>query len=247
MEHHDFFNDNSDNYKIFRPAYPVEMFEYLSKISLDHSKAWDCACGNGQAATGLADYFENVYATDVSINQIAHSIVKKNIHYSVSISEKTSFEDSFFDIICVAQALHWFDYNVFWDEVKRVLKPGGIFAFWGYSWPSIDTKIDKEISDGVLTIIKPFWAEQNKILWSHYKDIEFPFKKLNAPQFELITEWNLNELYSYMMTWSATKKCIEVNSADFLEKSYSKMLKIWGNAEGKKQIKMDFCFTAGRK
>ncbi|MCP4490067.1 MAG: class I SAM-dependent methyltransferase, partial [Gammaproteobacteria bacterium] len=35
-----------------------------------------------------------------------------------------------FSLITVAQALHWFNIDFFFKEVKRVLKPGGILAVW---------------------------------------------------------------------------------------------------------------------
>jgi ubiquinone/menaquinone biosynthesis C-methylase UbiE len=48
----------------------------------------------------------------------------------VQSAESTTFIDESFDAVCVAQALHWFDYELFWPEVQRVLKPSGVFAAW---------------------------------------------------------------------------------------------------------------------
>ena len=68
---------------------------------------------------------------------------------STTASEKSSFEDSMFDLIIVAQAVHWFNFEKFYNEVKRTLKPEGIIAVIGYTLPKIDDEVD-EILDGLL-------------------------------------------------------------------------------------------------
>ena len=98
-----------------------------------HERVWDCGAGNGQAAIGLAKYFETVEATDASAQQIANGIPHPQVHYSVQPAEQTTYQDASFDAVCVAQALHWFDYSRFYPEVHRVLKPGGAFVAWGYN------------------------------------------------------------------------------------------------------------------
>lgn len=34
-------------------------------------------------------------------------------------------------LVTIAQALHWFDRPLFYAEVARILRPGGVFAAWG--------------------------------------------------------------------------------------------------------------------
>ena len=81
--------------------------------------AWDCACGNGQVARHLVKFFQSVEASDMSENQIEHAYRHERINYSVQKSESTVFPDSCFDLICVAEAIHWFDIPKFYDEVRR--------------------------------------------------------------------------------------------------------------------------------
>ncbi len=44
-------------------------------------------------------------------------------------------------MITVAQAIHWFDFEKFYAEVKRILKPSGIIAVIGYGLIRASTEI----------------------------------------------------------------------------------------------------------
>ena len=54
----DHFSKHSEQYAQHRPHYPDEIYAYLASIAPGHSLAWDCGTGNGQAAIGLAKYFD---------------------------------------------------------------------------------------------------------------------------------------------------------------------------------------------
>ena len=39
------------------------------------------------------------------------------------------------DMVVAGQAAHWFDYPRWWPEMRRILRPGGTLAVWGYTDP----------------------------------------------------------------------------------------------------------------
>lgn len=41
-------------------------------------------------------------------------------------------EDHTVDMVVAGQAAHWFDQSRLFPELKRVMRPGGTLAFWGY-------------------------------------------------------------------------------------------------------------------
>ena len=247
MNHHELFSDKSDLYKQARPSYPSELFTYLTSLCEENNRAWDCACGSGQAAQDLAKNFTRVYATDVSKQQISNANPHSNIQYSVSKSENTCFENESFDLICVAQALHWFNFELFWPEVQRVLKPKGIFTALAYNLPSISNEIDACIQAHILDVVEPYWAQQNQLIWNHYKDINFPFKKVVGPTFDMKVNWNLDQLFAFIHTFSATRRCMDDIGDDFFQEAYSLTNKLWGDSNTKKSIAFDFFYFAGRK
>ena len=247
MDHHKLFNDKADLYESSRPTYPKEIYTFLAAQCPSRTLVWDSACGNGQAAIGLAEEFDKVYATDVSEEQIANAKKHPKITYVVAPSEKTDLQNESCDLVCVAQALHWLNYELFWPEVNRVLKPNGVFAAIGYNWPSINKEIDQAILTSFMKVIEPYWAPQNKLLWNHYRDIEFPFNKIASPDFHMQLQWNFNELFNFLHTFSATRRCIDGIGTDFFKHAYEHLAKIWGNLEERKAVHFGVVFYAGRK
>lgn len=202
------FAQKSNEYAEARPQYPETLFQWLADRTKGKNLAWDVATGNGQSAVSLANHFVHVHATDISAEQIAHATQRHNITYEVSMAERSGFPDDSFDVVTVAQALHWFDFTLFWPEVSRVAKHGAFFFAWGYDWPTTIPEIDDMLVSSFRKIIHPFWADNNRLLWDGYqtKDIVFPFQRLEVPIFTIQVEWRLNQLVNYMMTWSAYKR-----------------------------------------
>ena len=246
MNHHQRFSNRSDLYAQARPRYPKALYPYIAGLCAEHLRAWDVACGSGQAAVDLAAYFDHVQASDVSEEQIAHAHPHPNVHYSVQAAEATNFPRGHFDLVTVAQALHWFDHPRFWREIKRVLKPNGIFSAWGYAWFSVNPAADRAFAENFLAPIRPYWAEQNKLLWDHYRDVPFPFERIATPPFEMAVEWDFAQLFAYIQTWSAAREYIKENGDEFLVRTYERMLPTWGDPQQKKRIAMDFVLLVGR-
>lgn len=141
----DHFSENSAKYDQYRPHYPKDLFLYLASISPNNNKAWDCACGTGQSAVGLSEYFNKVIATDASENQIKKAITQPGITYEISQAESTPFANEEIALITVTQALHWFKIESFFKEANRVLKTNGILAVWTYNLLKINPQIDSII------------------------------------------------------------------------------------------------------
>jgi ubiquinone/menaquinone biosynthesis C-methylase UbiE len=151
MKFEDHFSQLAATYLKYRPGYPPLLFEYLTGMCKNHNQAWDCGTGNGQAALELTKYFNNVLATDASKDQIEYAPHHPKITYRVEPAEKVSLLDSSTDLVTVAVAVHWFNFENFYAEVKRVLKPVGIIAVWGYHLFLISPGIDK--------ILKKYYSE----------------------------------------------------------------------------------------
>lgn len=242
----DLFSDKSDLYAAARPQYPSSLYEFLAACVNSRERVWDCGTGSGQAAIALAAYFSEVQATDVSPQQIANAIPGTNIHYSVQPAEATNFPDAYFDAAIAAQALHWFDLERFWVEVNRVLRRGGVFAAWGYTFFCISPEIDAVVKASVFDLIEPYWSPRVRLLWNGYRDV-IPFEPIPVPPVQMKVSWNLPELLAYLHTWSATRQRMQEQGSEFFEAASSKLLSVWGDSDERKAVTMNFHVIVGRK
>lgn len=224
----DLFSKQSDSYARYRPGYPASLIEYILQF-LDHRNfAWDCATGNGQAASLLAPHFQRVEATDISSKQISNSIFHPRIHYSISSAEKTVFPEKIFDLITVAQAYHWFDFTAFETEVKRVLKPDGILAVWAYSLVSSSHHdLNKRIKDFYENTVGSYWDPERKYIDDHYRTIPFPYKELSFVDFFLERKWDVQDLSGYLNTWSSVQHFIDANGYNPVDDFKHDLEKAW--------------------
>jgi SAM-dependent methyltransferase len=223
----DNFSAGSDKYAKYRPTYPAEFFEYLKSIVPVRKNAWDCGTGNGQVAYALAGIFDRVFATDISQAQIDNARQALNISYSVQPAEKTNFEDRQFDLIVVAQAIHWFDFEKFYAEVFRTAKENAVICVVGYGRIEITDQIDNIITAFYNNVIGPYWDKERKYIDEGYKTIPFPFKEIQAPNFVLRLNWTFDHLIGYLNTWSAVKHFIKGNGYNPVDKLQSELGPYW--------------------
>ncbi len=230
----DNFSNQSAAYAKYRPAYPPEMYIFLYSLVSDKAAAWDCGTGNGQVAMELSKFFAKVYATDISEQQINNAARRDNVFYSVARAESTLFADNSFDLTTVAQAIHWFDFESFYREVNRTLKPGGIFAVIGYGLIRIDYVTDQIIDHFYQDIIGAYWDKERRYIDENYQTISFPFNELEAPVLKNTFDWTLEELVGYLKTWSAVQHYIKAKNENPVNLVKMELEKIWVKGATKK-------------
>ncbi|MFV8372972.1 class I SAM-dependent methyltransferase [Flavobacterium sp. LB2P74] len=223
----DNFSKQASEYSKFRPQYPDKLIDYLVSFVKKKSVALDIATGNGQVAQKLSRSFETVYAIDISQNQLDNAIPSDNIIYKVAAAENTFFKHHEFDLITVAQAVHWFNFDSFYKEIYRILKPDGIFAVLGYGLFSTNTDSDKIIRNFYQNIIGSYWDAERKYLDENYKTIPFPFDEIIAEPFVNHFTWTFEELIGYLETWSATQHYISKNNKNPLDLIYGELKISW--------------------
>ncbi len=160
----------------------------------------------------LSKHFENVYASDISENQLAQATQLPNIHYSVERAESTRFQDNQFDLITVGQAVHWFDFDAFNKEVHRVAKNDAILCVWGYGLFKMDKAINELVNEFYHGIIGPYWNKERMYIDEQYASIPFEFKEIAIDQKrEIVVNWNLDELKGYFNSWSSVQHYKDAN------------------------------------
>lgn len=233
----DHFSGHATDYTRYRPGYPPGLFEYLASLSEQRERVWDCGTGNGQAAVGLAGYFDEVIATDASAEQIANAVPHTKIRYAVAPAEATAIPAHTVDLITVAQALHWFDFDAFYAEARRVLRPDGHLAVWSYGLLWVSDEVDPVLRRFYGETIEVYWPPERRHIEAAYRSIPFPFRELTPPAFNMQAHWSLDDLCNYLRTWSAVRRYQSANREDPVLALAAELATVWGRREDEKIIR----------
>ncbi len=243
----DHFSRVASAYATYRPQYPAELFAYLASLAPARDVAWDCAAGTGQATIGLANHFKRVIGTDASSAQIESAETHPRVEYRVALAESSGLADRSIDLVTVAQAVHWFDFDRFHTEARRVLAPNGVLAVWSYGIHSVDAgPIDAIVGRFYTDVVGPFWPPERRLIEEGYRTIPFPFDEIETPRFELVASWTLPELLGYLRTWSATTRFVEHHGGDPVVALERELRPPWGPADHGRRISWPLALRVGR-
>ena len=242
----DLFSKQASTYASARPGYPDDLYRFIADLAPNRRLAWDCATGNGQAARDLARYFDHVIATDASAQQIAQAIPAGNVEYRVAPAEASGLPDRNFAVVTVAQALHWFDFDRFFAEVRRVTVPGGLLAAWFYGACRVGPDVDGLVTEFQEGTVGPYWDPRRKWVDEGYRTIPFPFEEVPTPTFELRVRWSLRQLQEYLESWSAVATYRRERGEDPVPPLMERIAKLWGPADRPRDITWPLGLRVGR-
>jgi SAM-dependent methyltransferase len=246
MPFEDHFSRQARAYARFRPTYPAELFAHLAGLTSSHDLAWDCATGSGQAARGLARRFARVAATDASRQQVAHAASHPKISYWVGQAGRSGLRTRSVDLITISQAIHWFEFEDFYGEARRVLKPGGALAAWGYGLPEITPGLDPLLARFYRDTLGGYWPARLGFLDERYQNLPFPFEELPPPMLAMQADWDLAGLLGFLESWSGVQKFIAARGHDPVDEIRAELAALWGEPSSSRRIRWPLFFRIGR-
>lgn len=242
----DHFSGHSDAYASYRPLYPAALGEFLGACGSGNGLALECGCGSGQLTGLLADHFDRIVATDASEQQIAQATPWPNVEYRVAPAEQAVLEARSADLIAVAQAVHWFDLDMFYEEVRRVARRGAALALISYGNMYVDSEIDPLIATFYHGDTKPYWPAERSLVEGRYRSLPFPFPELESPKMALEADWNLGQCLGYIGTWSAVRRYLEATGIDPMPDFRESVATVWGPATKIRKVRWPLTLRIGR-
>ncbi|OOG48872.1 SAM-dependent methyltransferase [Rhodanobacter sp. C06] len=246
MEFKDHFSGHAALYRDARPLPPADWFDWLAQQAPDRALAWDAGCGNGQASLGLAAHFGRVVATDPSATQIAQAAAQPQIDYRVEPAERSTLAAGSASLVGVSQALHWFDLDAFHAEVRRVAKPGALLAISAYGNCSVSHEVDAVERRLYADTLGPDWPPERALVDTGYRDLPFPFTRVESPSFMMRADWNLAQFLAYLRSWSATQRYQKRTGSDAVQAATPELAAAWGDPEQVRAVRWPFVTLVGR-
>lgn len=241
----DHFSAVAAAYATHRPTYPAALFDWIANVAPARDLVWDCACGSGQATAALAERFAHVIATDASAEQLSHAPATPRTVWKLATAEASGLPAHSVDAVTIAQALHWFDLDRFWPEVRRVVRPGGLVVAWSYGMPGTgDAALDETLVHFHDVTVGPWWPINRGHVDQGYRTLAFPFPRLHPPSFDMRVSWSLDQLLGYIGSWSATRRHRDAEGADPIPALRAALAPRWGAAA--RDVSWPLTVLAGR-
>ena len=242
----DHFSDHARSYSDFRPRYGADVVAYLATLAPTAGTVWDAGTGNGQLAAVLGDRFARVIATDASAEQIRSATQHARVEYRVEPAERTSLAGRSVDLVTVAQATHWFDLDRFYDEVRRVARPGSAIVLLGYELMSVSAEIDQVVAWFYKPVVGPYWPPERAHLETGYRDLAFPFPAIPAPPLEMVHVWDRDQVLAYIGTWSAVSGYKKSRGEDPIPLLRERLEQHWPDPSERRTVRWPLIVKAGR-
>ena len=166
----------SEQYAKYRDIYPDLLYKRLSELGVaaDDTSWLDLGTGTGVLPQNMYNERANITGVDITAEQIDFARLNAekngwNINYFVSPAESTNLPDRSFDTITAAQCFGYFDRNIMKREIKRMLKPNGLFIKI-----YLEFCYDDEICGKSIALIKkynPDWSPEKNSFQDMYDDL----------------------------------------------------------------------------
>jgi len=242
----DHFSSHASGYAAYRPTYPQALIAFLADVAPRTELAIDCGCGTGQLSVPLASRFSRVVAIDASASQIAAAHPHERVTYRVGTAEHTGASGHSADILTVAQAAHWFALDGFYEEGRRVVRPGGVVALITYGILHVEEEIRPLTRNFFVNVIGPYWPPERAHVDSGYAVLPFPFAELKPPELSLEASWTLAEFIGYIDTWSAVREAEKSAGRQPMIDFADALARTWGAADRRRVIRWPLSMRVGR-
>lgn len=145
------FNLAADYYDKFRPSYPVEIIDLLTRktgISAG-SNLMEIGAGSGKATELIKDSGYHICCIEPGKDLVAKGMIKFSdnpmIKYECTRFENYDAAKNFYDVIFAAQAFHWVPQPIGYIKCAQALKDNGYLApFWNM-YITFENEVDKEL------------------------------------------------------------------------------------------------------
>lgn len=168
-----------------RPSPPSVLLDILTQLIHTSRPALvvDLGCGTGHSTVIWGERAEHVIGIEPSDDMRSQAMrgletypYATRIAYQAGIAHKTGLLTSSVDIVTCAQAFHWMEPSTTLAEIARILRAGGIFAAYDYSWPpTISWELEQvfqEVDERFEHLIQERGAGKQDPGWSKEQHLE---------------------------------------------------------------------------
>lgn len=199
------FGNLSAQYAEARQSFPKEVIAWFWPLVKNRdARILDLGCGTGISTRQIAEQGGAVIGCDKDAEMIAEAKrARDGLEYVVAPAEHLPFGDMEFDAVVAFSAFHWFANTQALSEIKRVLKPNGIFFIANKNDAGYFKRGYKEIIQNILRQelpeVKKNYAPELLLQEAGFTDVqvkdfavsEYFTQQQAMAYFQSVSVWNL--------------------------------------------------------
>ena len=175
----------ASRYDQTRPSPPSVLLDMLTQLihTPRPTLVVDLGCGTGRSTTIWGERAEQVIGIEPSdemrcqaLDNLPSLASAPRIAYRAGVAHQTGLDTASVDVVTCAQAFHWMDPSATLAEIARIVRPGGVFAAYDYSWPpTIHWEVDQifqEVDARFEQLIQTRGAQEPGPRWSKEQHLD---------------------------------------------------------------------------
>jgi SAM-dependent methyltransferase len=213
----DLYRGAADDYDRFRVAYPPAMVaDLMSRVRPSgRGRLLDLACGTGQIAFAVKQYFDEVWAVDQEPDMVAVVEAKARggrVRAIASAAERLDAREAWFDLVTIGNAFHRLRRETVASQVFRWLKPGGHLALlWSRSswvgpegWQQVMSAVMDawKVRAGAADRVPDGWDRGRRERPDRLVLTEAGLELVGYHEFPTAHDWTIDELIGFVYSTS---------------------------------------------
>jgi ubiquinone/menaquinone biosynthesis C-methylase UbiE len=173
------------HYDQVRPSPPTVLVDILTQLihNSQPTLVVDLGSGTGLSTMMWGERAQRVIGIEPNADMRSQAVRNaakhphaKHIAFQEGISHQTGLPDGSVDIVTCSQSFHWMEPTSTLAEVARILRLGGFFAVYDYSWPpALGWEVEQtyqEVDARFDALLRERELEQNLQRWPKEKHLE---------------------------------------------------------------------------
>jgi hypothetical protein len=119
---------------------------------------------------------------------------------------------------------------------------------FGYHLPGVGVpEIDRAMTHFHDVIVGPYWRPERQLVVDRLRTVPFPFREIQAPDFEIRFPMTLATFGDFLRTQSATERYKKLVGSDPVPAFEASVVELWGGRDTTREVRFPMFVRAGRQ
>ena len=245
----DHFAKVAGAYAGFRRRYPAALYAWLAEIAPSRELAWDCACRQRTSLASTWPPTSIMWWPPMPARRRSPPLrPAKTSPSGLRQPRAPGCRMHRVDLVAVAQALHWFDFDRFYAEVRRVAKPGGVLAVWTYSTLSVEGEdVEARVGRFLPQHRGPVLAARTQACRERLSHPAVPIRRNCGSRVRYAGRFGIcRSCWATSASWSSTARFMAARGFDPVTRLEEQVLPLWKDPDARRLVRWPLAIRVAR-